>query len=132
MTAGGHGHARAGCIITGPALAAILVFFILPAAASLALSFTDFDIYALADTGNLRFVGLQNYERLLENPLFWKATTNSLLFVAIGTPFVVALSLFAAILVNSRWLAWRPLRSEERRVGKGCVSTCRSRWSQYH
>src|SRR3546814_8262687 len=22
-------------------------------------------------------------------------------------------------------------RSEERRVGKGCVSTCRSRWSQY-
>src|SRR3546814_19482521 len=24
------------------------------------------------------------------------------------------------------------LRSEERRVGKGCVSTCRSRWSAYH
>src|SRR3546814_15599182 len=25
-----------------------------------------------------------------------------------------------------------PFRSEERRVGKGCVSTCRSRWSPYH
>src|SRR3546814_15309342 len=24
------------------------------------------------------------------------------------------------------------MRSEERRVGKECVSTCRSRWSQYH
>src|SRR3546814_1580086 len=24
------------------------------------------------------------------------------------------------------------IRSEERRVGKECVSTCRSRWSQYH
>src|SRR3546814_17140467 len=24
------------------------------------------------------------------------------------------------------------LRSEERRVGQGCVSTCRSRWSPYH
>src|SRR3546814_11154169 len=23
-------------------------------------------------------------------------------------------------------------RSEARRVGKGCVSTCRSRWSRYH
>src|SRR3546814_21158615 len=23
-------------------------------------------------------------------------------------------------------------RSEERRVGKACVSTCRSRWAQYH
>src|SRR3546814_15526274 len=26
----------------------------------------------------------------------------------------------------------RGLRSEERRVGKECVSTCRSRWSPYH
>src|SRR3546814_13335640 len=24
------------------------------------------------------------------------------------------------------------IRSEERRVGKECVSTCRSRWSEYH
>src|SRR3546814_4517802 len=26
----------------------------------------------------------------------------------------------------------RQIRSEERRVGKECVSTCRSRWSPYH
>src|SRR3546814_20475584 len=26
---------------------------------------------------------------------------------------------------------WTALRSEERRVGKECVSTCRSRWSPY-
>src|SRR3546814_10371253 len=26
----------------------------------------------------------------------------------------------------------RPRRAEERRVGKECVSTCRSRWSPYH
>src|SRR3546814_21039966 len=25
-----------------------------------------------------------------------------------------------------------PIRSEDRRVGKECVSTCRSRWSPYH
>src|SRR3546814_5728501 len=29
-------------------------------------------------------------------------------------------------------LQWRAKRSEERRVGKECVSTCRSRWSPYH
>src|SRR3546814_20354380 len=28
--------------------------------------------------------------------------------------------------------AARNVRSEERRVGKECVSTCRSRWSPYH
>src|SRR3546814_11581717 len=27
---------------------------------------------------------------------------------------------------------WLNARSEERRVGKECVSTCRSRWSPYH
>src|SRR3546814_19835068 len=27
---------------------------------------------------------------------------------------------------------WAQRRSEERRVGKECVSTCRSRWSPYH
>src|SRR3546814_17396794 len=29
------------------------------------------------------------------------------------------------------WLIFA-MRSEERRVGKECVSTCRSRWSPYH
>src|SRR3546814_12139088 len=29
-------------------------------------------------------------------------------------------------------LASTKLRSEERRVGKECVSTCRSRWAPYH
>jgi multiple sugar transport system permease protein len=107
--AGRPGEARAGWAMSAPALVAITVFFALPAAASLFLSFTDFDIYALADIGNLRFVGFENYERLVGNPLFWKAMTNTLLFVAVGTPFIVMLSLFAAILVNSRWLAWRPV-----------------------
>src|SRR3546814_2090999 len=32
----------------------------------------------------------------------------------------------------SRCTPPRPPRSEERRVGKECVSTCRSRWSPYH
>lgn len=98
---------RAGWTMTGPALAAIALFFILPAAASLLLSFTDFDIYALADIANLRFVGLRNYGRLVENPLFWKAMANTLWFVMLGTPLIVTLSLFAALLVNSRWLKWR-------------------------
>src|SRR3546814_8579486 len=30
------------------------------------------------------------------------------------------------------WMDRQPDRSEERRVGKECVSPCRSRWSPYH
>src|SRR3546814_20539490 len=34
--------------------------------------------------------------------------------------------------VAVRYLCANHHRSEERRVGKECVSTCRSRWSPYH
>src|SRR3546814_3113098 len=37
----------------------------------------------------------------------------------------------SCLLRDTAYLNWR-YRSEERRVGKECVSTCRSRWSPYH
>src|SRR3546814_12345028 len=41
--------------------------------------------------------------------------------------------LYAGVLVWNRLrYVKNPARSEERRVGKECVSTCRSRWSPYH
>lgn len=97
----------AGWVFAGPALLAIGLFFVVPALASLVLSFTDFDIYALADRANLRFVGFGNYVALLQKPLFWKAMGNTLWFVVFGVPSIVAVSLAAALLVNSRMLKWR-------------------------
>ena len=99
----------AGWVFAGPALVAIGLFFVVPALASLVLSFTDFDIYALADRANLRFVGFGNYAALLQKPLFWKAMGNTLWFVVFGVPSIVAVSLAAALLVNSRMLRWRPM-----------------------
>lgn len=109
MSARRSREARAGWLFTGPALAAILIFFALPATASLFLSFTDFDIYALADLANLRFVGLDNYARLIGNPLFWRAMGNTLLFVVFGVPLTVALSLAAAVLLDTKTLRWKPV-----------------------
>ena len=51
----------AGWVFAGPALAVIAVFFALPVLAALALSVTDFDIYAIADLANIRLAGLANY-----------------------------------------------------------------------
>ena len=99
----------AGWVFAGPALLAIGLFFALPALASLLLSFTDFDIYALADRANLRFVGFGNYVALLQKPLFWKAMGNTLWFVVFGVPTIVVASLAAALMVNSRMLKWRPV-----------------------
>ena len=92
---------RAGWLFVTPALLAIGVFFALPVLAALLLSATDFDIYALADLRNVRFVGLDNYLRLLQTPLFWQALRNTLFFVVIGVPTSLALSLGSALLLNA-------------------------------
>ncbi len=92
---------RAGWMFATPALVVILVFFFLPVLAALGLSLTDFDIYALADPDNLRFVGARNYLRLLQTPLFWKALGNTALFVVVGVPLSIALSLGTALLLNA-------------------------------
>src|SRR3546814_1821941 len=39
---------------------------------------------------------------------------------------------FVAALMDREVTPTLRIRSEERRVGKECVSTCRSRWSPYH
>ena len=85
-----------------PALLVIGVFFFLPVLAALLMSLTDFDIYALADLGNLRFVGIRNYVRLLETPLFWQALGNTVYFVVVGVPLSIGASLGTALLLHSR------------------------------
>src|SRR3546814_17797872 len=45
---------------------------------------------------------------------------------------VVLRNMADARLAAQHGAAWIDDRSEERRVGKECVSTCRYRWSAYH
>ncbi len=92
-----------------PALMVIGVFFALPVLAAFALSLTDFDLYALANLKNLRFVGFDNYRDVLAAPLFWKALLNTLYFVAVGVPLSLAASLGAALLLNSPLARFRGL-----------------------
>jgi multiple sugar transport system permease protein len=100
--------ATAGWVFAAPALTVIAVFFGLPVVAAFALSLTDFDIYALADLHNLRFVGLGNYLGLLHNPLFWQALGNTFYFVGAGVPLSIAVSLGAALLLHSKLGHFKP------------------------
>src|SRR3546814_12015205 len=49
--------------------------------------------------------------------------------ISLGVDFLHGLNLGDLLLSGSRFGRFR---SEERRVGKECVSTCRSRWSPYN
>ena len=90
-----------GWWFVSPALTVIGLFFGLPVLAALVLSTTDFDLYALADLSNLRFVGFGNYIDILQTPLFWKSLLNTFYFVGVGVPISIFVSLGAALLLDS-------------------------------
>lgn len=100
--AASRAEVRAAFLFLTPGLLIIGLFFLLPVAAVLLLSFTDFDLYALADLGNTRIVALENYRKLLTDGVFWIALRNTLIFALVGGPLTLVLSLGAALLVNSR------------------------------
>jgi multiple sugar transport system permease protein len=90
-----------------PALLLIFVFFFLPVVAALGLSFTDFDIYAVGDPANTRWVGLRNYTQLLGTPLFWQALRNTFYFAMVGGPLSIGVSLAAALLLNQKMVRFK-------------------------
>jgi multiple sugar transport system permease protein len=100
-------RSTAGWWFVAPALIVLAMFFLLPVLSALAMSLTDFDLYALADLDNLRFVGLANYGGLLADPLFWKALGNTVYFVVLGVPLSIVVSLGTAMLVNSKLARFR-------------------------
>jgi multiple sugar transport system permease protein len=89
-----------GYVFVAPAAMVLLVFFLVPVIGALVMSFTDFDIYTMADIKNLRFIGFGNYADLLSTPLFWKAFGNTCYFALVGAPLSIMVSLGAAMALN--------------------------------
>lgn len=95
-------EARSGLLLVAPGLLLLSAFLALPVVASLLLSLTDFDLYAVGDPSNARVVGLRNYARLLHDPVFWKALGNTFFFVVVGGPLTVSVALGTALLLNHK------------------------------
>jgi multiple sugar transport system permease protein len=87
----------------GFALPFVLVFTIFlagPIVASLVLSFTDFGLRDLRNPLGTDFVGLANYQALLEDPKFHKAMLNTAYFVIVGVPLTLVLGLALALALD--------------------------------
>ncbi|SDU77921.1 carbohydrate ABC transporter membrane protein 1, CUT1 family [Jiangella alkaliphila] len=96
--------ARAGSGLTPylfvtPAMVLLLTFGVLPIAVAAVVSLTDMDISGLADWGNVGFVGLDNYGQLFDDPDFRNALVNTGIFVVLGVPAIVVLSLAVALML---------------------------------
>ena len=100
-------NGKAAYLFLAPAISAIFIFFFLPVLAALIISFTDFDIYTLGDWSTLRFVGLKNYIKLFDDPLFWQALQNTFYYVVAAAPLSIAISLGAALLLNSKLIKYK-------------------------
>src|SRR3546814_12708846 len=78
----------------------------------------------LATVAAAAMAGVPLLNGFISKEMFFAETT----FVS-GDPFIQYGLPALAVLASAFSVAYR---SEERRVGKACVSTCSSRWSRYH
>ncbi|GGD93182.1 carbohydrate ABC transporter permease [Paenibacillus nasutitermitis] len=94
------GTRKAPYLFIGPTLILLTVFSLLPILVALIISFTDMNLAGLADFSNVQFVGFKNYVDVVVDPIFLQAIGNTLFYVVIGVPLVIACSLAIALLIN--------------------------------
>jgi sn-glycerol 3-phosphate transport system permease protein len=87
-----------GWLLLLPAMALLALFTHYPAVATLWHSFFSTPKGARA----AKFVGLENYRQLGDDPIFWQALTNNLWYAAGTIPAAIALALLMAVWVNGR------------------------------
>lgn len=88
----------AGCGFAVPAFLLLLLTNLVPLAALLYLSFTNYELGAI-DT---RFLGLANFQKALADPVFRRSLYNTFVYVAMVIPGAVGLGLLIAVLLHRR------------------------------
>ena len=82
-----------------PAMILLVTFTHWPALASLFQSFFS----SARPRRPSKFIGLENYQQILADPVFWRAFTNNLIYAAGTIPLSVGLAMLMAVLVNDRF-----------------------------
>nr|WP_245297195.1 MULTISPECIES: sugar ABC transporter permease [Rhodomicrobium] len=92
-----EGRNTLGGLFMLPAAAVLLIFLTYPLALGVWLGFTDTTIGRPG-----QFIGLENYEALWDDTVFWLAVFNTLLYTSVASVFKFALGLWLALLLNER------------------------------
>ena len=86
-----------GWSLSAPAIILMILLLLAPVAAVVWLSGTDY----LFGAKTFNYVGFENYEKLLDDRIFWKALRNTFAYTAVVVPFSFGLGLFVAIMIQS-------------------------------
>lgn len=92
---------RAAWALALPFCLLFLIFTAGPVLGSLWMSVTDIHNTDLRTPFAVNFVGLDNYTKLLDDPLFHKVVINTALYVLLGVPLTMVVALAAAVGLNS-------------------------------
>jgi len=95
-----------GYLFVAPWIVGFVLFTMLPMAAALVYSFTNFDLRRPDD---IQFVGLANYARLLADASVGHSLAVTIRFILITVPLNLVFALALAMLLNSRRVAGRTL-----------------------
>lgn len=88
-------EAAAAYIFIAPMFLGLLVFSVVPFFQNILYSFRKMGTF-----GNGTFVGMLNYQKLLQDDTFWLALRNTFFYTVVGVPLVIFFSIFFANLVN--------------------------------
>jgi multiple sugar transport system permease protein len=91
------GDGAAGYLFLSPWIIGMLLLTIGPMAASLYLSFTDYNLFTSPE-----WIGLENYRRMLGDARWLQSVRVTLLYVLIAVPIKLAAALGVAMLLNNR------------------------------
>ncbi|GIG36475.1 carbohydrate ABC transporter permease [Cellulomonas pakistanensis] len=92
---GGRGDLRAALVFLIPASIGFVVFYLVPAVRGAWFSLTDYSVLAPAE-----FVGLENYRRLLDDPLFWNAMKVTAYYVLVNIVIQTVVAIALAMLLQ--------------------------------
>ncbi len=87
-------------LFVSPAMLLLITFGIFPIFLAAAVSLTNMNISGFIRPENIKFVGVDNYVMLFDDPKFWQALWNTGGFAVFGVPAIVLLSLAVALLLN--------------------------------
>ncbi|MFP3387516.1 carbohydrate ABC transporter permease [Brevibacillus sp. SIMBA_040] len=91
------GEGRWGLLLVSPYLIHFIVFVVGTSLASLYFSFSDYDIL-----NPPKWTGLDNYEKLFQDPLFYRALWNTVYFTLLYVPAKTFLALLLAVALNQK------------------------------
>lgn len=83
-----------------PGCALVLIFAYLPALQSLRFSFLRYNIKM---PRAIKFIGLDNYQKILTDPVFWQTVGRVAYFMAVGGLLVMLLALAISLVLNQEF-----------------------------